>query len=98
MTREQADQIAITKVKRLEDVFWAPLAVMWGSTVETKSGWVYFYNSKVYVDTNNDDFALLGNGPVVVFLDGSSESYDSTCDIDALIESLGKGNEGGALE
>jgi hypothetical protein len=33
---------------------------------ETKSYWVFFYNTRDYIETGNISYALLGNGPLLV--------------------------------
>lgn len=38
-------------------------------TLERPYGWVFRYNSKLYVETGNFIYALGGNGPIVVFND-----------------------------
>jgi immunity protein 35 of polymorphic toxin system len=41
------------------------------NTQELSWGWIFFYNSKEYVDTHDILYALAGNAPVVVTHDGS---------------------------
>jgi hypothetical protein len=38
---------------------------------ETKRGWIFFYNSKQFIETGNISFALGGNGPLFVCRDGT---------------------------
>ncbi len=37
-----------------------------GPTIEQSYGWVFFYNSRRYLETGDIMFAFAGNGPVVV--------------------------------
>ena len=43
-----------------------PLAVVEKSTIERPFGWVFFYNSKKYIETGVFRYRLAGNGPVIV--------------------------------
>ena len=42
-----------------------PLVVIESATIEKSFGWVFFYNSKKYIETKNIEFALAGNGPII---------------------------------
>ena len=35
-------------------------------TRETERSWVYFYNTRVFLETGSFSHALVGNGPIVV--------------------------------
>jgi hypothetical protein len=66
MTRDDARQMALDYLKQLERETGYELVMLDGSTLEREFGWVFFYNSKRYVDTGNIIHALAGNAPVVV--------------------------------
>ena len=40
--------------------------VLDGDPKETEFGWVFFYNSKRYIETGDVNGALAGNGPIVI--------------------------------
>ncbi|KRR17402.1 hypothetical protein CQ14_31425 [Bradyrhizobium lablabi] len=40
--------------------------VIHDETVETAEGWVFFYNSREFVETGDFRDALAGNGPILV--------------------------------
>ena len=40
-------------------------------TIEKDYGWIFFFQSREYLDTRNFRFSLLGNGPLIVEQDGS---------------------------
>jgi hypothetical protein len=40
-------------------------------STETEKGWVFFYNSKEFIETGHISFALAGNGPLLVAPDGT---------------------------
>ena len=49
------------------------------STVEKPFGWVFFYNSKKFLDTGEFRYRLAGNGPIVVNKhDGSVEFFGAS--------------------
>jgi Immunity protein 35 len=43
-----------------------PFVVVEEKTIETPFGWVFFYNSKRFVETGEYQYQLAGNGPVIV--------------------------------
>lgn len=43
-----------------------PFVVVENSTIEKPFGWVFFYNSKRFVETGESRYRLAGNGPVIV--------------------------------
>jgi hypothetical protein len=43
-----------------------PFIVVKASTIERPFGWVFFYNSKRFLDTGESRYRLAGNGPVIV--------------------------------
>lgn len=48
------------------------------ATVRTESHWVFFYNTKAYLETRSFVHALAGNGPVVVSaVDGTTRFASS---------------------
>jgi hypothetical protein len=49
-----------------------PWVVGYEFTIEKPFGWVFFYNSKKFLETGEIGFALAGNGPAMV------NRYDGT--------------------
>lgn len=43
-----------------------PFVVLEKRTIEKPFGWVFFYNSKKFVETGEFRYRLAGNGPVIV--------------------------------
>jgi hypothetical protein len=39
-------------------------------TIDASEGWIFFYNSKTFVETGDPSSALLGNGPIFVDRNG----------------------------
>jgi hypothetical protein len=53
-----------------------PFVVVEENTIEKPFGWVFFYNSKRFVETGEFSSQLAGNGPVIVNKhDGSVEFF-----------------------
>jgi hypothetical protein len=42
------------------------LVILDQHTIETDFGWVFFWNSKKYVEAGEYQYALAGNGPLIV--------------------------------
>jgi len=42
------------------------LALQEDGTIEEKFGWVFFYNTKKYVETGDVRYCLFGNAPIIV--------------------------------
>ncbi len=40
-------------------------AVMQDATLDLPYGWVFFYNSRAYLETGDDRSALIGNAPII---------------------------------
>ena len=56
-------------------------------TIERPFGWVFFYDSKLFLDTGDDDYALIGNSPIIVDRsDGSLHTTGSGQPIQSYIE------------
>jgi hypothetical protein len=36
------------------------------STIEKPFGWVFFFNTKKFLDTGNSDYRIVGDGPIIV--------------------------------
>ncbi len=43
-----------------------PFVVVEKHTIEKPFGWVFFYNSRKFLDTGIAEYHLAGNGPVIV--------------------------------
>jgi len=43
-----------------------PFVVVDADTIEKSFGWVFFYNSKTFLETGAFSYRLAGNGPVIV--------------------------------
>ena|SRR5687767_6959966 len=75
LTKEQALKLVSEKLRQMspeDDEF----VVVETGTMEKPYGWIFFYNSKTYLETEEIRYALAGNGPVIVNKhDGSIEFF-----------------------
>lgn len=55
-----------------------PADIVKEQTIETRLAWIFFYQSREYLETGNDSALLTGNGPIVVIKqDGKIFRYGS---------------------
>jgi hypothetical protein len=66
MTIDDARRIVLEYLKQLERDAGCELVMLDANTLEREFGWVFFYNSKRYVETGDICHALAGNAPIVV--------------------------------
>ena len=64
LTREQALELLAKRLGQLspENDF----VTVEEGTIEKPYGWVFFYNSRKYLETGEIRYAIAGNGPVIV--------------------------------
>ena len=62
------------------------LAIVPEGTVEKEYGWVFFYNTKKYLETEVISYALAGNGPVIIEKsDGRITAFGTNKPVEELI-------------
>lgn len=60
-------------------------------TIEKEFGWVFFYQSKKYIDTNDFQYMLLGNAPYIVNrFDGTVHETGTANEIEYYIDKYEK--------
>ena len=64
--REKARELAMAKIRSRWSVRDDEPSIADDATKEEDFGWVFFYNSKRFHQTNEFRFRLAGNGPVIV--------------------------------
>jgi hypothetical protein len=64
ITKAEAEQIARKYVKTLGQTM--ELVLLVDQTIERSFGWIFFYDSKRYIETGDIRHALAGNAPVIV--------------------------------
>jgi len=65
LTREEAQRLVEVQLARVA-VDAGDCIVLERSTIERPFGWVFFYNSREFVETGNASAALAGNAPYIV--------------------------------
>jgi hypothetical protein len=67
-TKEQAREIALAHVRAaaIDLPDGDELVIADESTIERSWGWVFFYSSKLWLQTREARFALAGNAPLIV--------------------------------
>jgi Immunity protein 35 len=65
-TRIEAEEIVRVYLNSMERSGSIPLMVMNEETLEFDFGWVFFYNSKEYLETGNYSWMLAGNAPLII--------------------------------
>jgi hypothetical protein len=66
MTRTEATQIVLEELVRVSRTVGEELVVLDEHTIEKPYGWIFFYNTRRYVETGDFIYGLGGNGPLVV--------------------------------
>jgi hypothetical protein len=79
---ERAKELAEEAVAALGDEF----ALISDKTIEVSGGWIFFYNSREFIETGNPISALAGNGPIFVDRTGAVRHLPSALPWDEAIK------------
>ncbi|MFW5443461.1 MAG: YrhB domain-containing protein [Methylococcaceae bacterium] len=66
ITEYDAKKIAYQYIKELEGKLGELLMLADTETIEKPFGWIFFYNSKDYLETGELSYMLAGNAPFIV--------------------------------
>ncbi|MGF6307908.1 hypothetical protein ABIB82_001861 [Bradyrhizobium sp. i1.8.4] len=66
-------------------------AIIHRETIETPEGWVFFYNSRQYVESGDLGFALAGNGLIFVDREGIVSTLSSAEPLEVSLKRLSGG-------
>jgi hypothetical protein len=66
MTKRDAQRIAVEYLKAKQAQAGSELVLLSAKTIERSFGWVFFYDSKLHVETGDLRYALAGNAPIVI--------------------------------
>lgn len=66
LTKSEALQVVNDKLKQMSATIGHQLVIVEEKTRETSFGWVIFYDSQKFIETNDMQFAIAGNGSVMV--------------------------------
>ncbi len=68
ITREQAEELISSQV--CDSYEWLStddeIVIVHSATIEKYWGWMFFYTSKKWIETQDIQYALAGNAPVIV--------------------------------
>jgi hypothetical protein len=64
--RHQAEQIAEALIQKESQGSSYPIVIHREATIEKDYGWIFFYNTEAFLQSEDFDFALVGNVPFVV--------------------------------
>lgn len=85
--REEAQSLAEQHLAKMQISPPTELVILNEHTIETDFGWVFFWNSKKYLETDEFRYALAGNAPLIVDRrDGSIHETSTAEPIDDIIE------------
>ena len=65
ITKEQALELLTKKLAQLDSSHY-DLTIDDRDTIERPFGWVFFYNSRKFIETGLERYLILGPGPVIV--------------------------------
>jgi Immunity protein 35 len=86
VTREMARELAENELRQLYGESAETLAIDDRATREEAFGWVFFYETKKYLDDGDPDGRLVGNAPIVVDRDGTVHETGTAEPIDHYLE------------
>lgn len=85
--KNQARKIAQEEISRMNGRSLTECALMDDQTIEFQYGWVFFYQSKKFLETKDMNFMVGGNAPFIIDKHDSSLNVTGTGqDIDYYIE------------
>ena len=70
ISADKAKVLAEEAVAALGSASGGDFALIYDRTVEANEGWVFFYNTREFIETGNSDSRLAGNGPIFVNRNG----------------------------
>ena len=70
MSPDKAKVLAEKAVAALGSASGDNFALIYDKTIEVNEGWVFFYNTREFIETRNFTSRLAGNGPIFVNRNG----------------------------
>jgi Immunity protein 35 len=87
ISSDQAKLLAKKAVSALGAASEDEFLLIEGNTVETDHGWVFFYNTREFIDTGEPTSSLVGNGPIFVSRTGEVRELPSAVPWETSIKS-----------
>lgn len=63
---DDAKRIVSERLKQISNKIGLDVILIENKTIEKDYYWVFFYNSKRYIETGNMSYTLAGNGPIII--------------------------------
>ena len=81
-----AKTIAAQEINRTYQGEFGPLVILGEHTIEKEYGWIFFYSTQRYAETGDIQYALAGNGPLIVERsDGAVHRFGASRQPDVII-------------
>jgi len=74
----------------LKQQFGETVQIVDSQTIEKPYGWVFFYNSKEFIETGNIYAALMSNAPLICTRDGRTYTLQMFCSVNEAVEMIEK--------
>lgn len=88
LSQEQALALAKAHVDEIADSVGDKFDVAVEKIIESDFGWIFFYNSKEFIETGNPISSLVGNGPIFVKHDGTVHDLPSATGWEVAIQGI----------
>lgn len=88
ISMSEAEALAGELVVRLSAASHDDFVLVREKTVATDGGWVFFYNSREFIETGDPISALAGNGPIFVSKKGELRQLPSALPWEQAIRSI----------
>lgn len=85
---DRAEELAEEMVAALGAACGDEFSLIYEKTIEVAEGWVFFYNSREFIETGDFISALAGNGPIFVDRSGAIRQLPSAVPWDIAIRSI----------
>ncbi len=79
VTKQQAIKLVEKQLTKMESD--EPLQIYVDGIDEHDWGWVIGYNTKTYIETENSEYALVGNSPFIVIRETGAIEVTSSFDV-----------------
>lgn len=92
--RETAEKNARERLKEIPTEDADEILIIRELTIEKEYGWIFFYESKIHLETGNYRYSLVGGGPLLIEKsDGSFHYLGTRLDVDDAIKEYEKKNQ-----
>jgi hypothetical protein len=66
LNQEQARELALKEIRKRWDIEDDEPLIVDDDTLEEDFGWVFFYESRIFIETQIFSYCLAGNAPIIV--------------------------------